>query len=65
MITHTLITDIRQSVFVPLAYPFMEIHMHLPHIIEQVANADRIRLIIKRIFIRFHRETIRYQAFIP
>ena len=64
VITHTLIVYIRQAVFIPLTLPLMEINMHLPHIVKQVTNADRIRLIIKRIFIRFHR-TIRYQAVIP
>ena len=65
VITHALIVYIRKPLSMPLTLPLVEIHMHLPHIIKQVANADRIRLIIKRIFIRFHRETIRYQAFIP
>ena len=38
----------------PLAYPFVEIDMHLPDVVKQIANTDRIRLIIKRIFIGFH-----------
>ena len=54
VITHALIVYIRQPLFMPLTLPLVEIHMHLPHIVKQVANADRIRLIIKRIFIGFH-----------
>ena len=51
VITHTLIVYIRKSVFMSLTLPLVEIHMHLPHIVKQVANTDRIRRIIKRIFI--------------
>ncbi len=53
-VTHALKTHIRQPVFIPLTLPLMEIDMHLPHIVKQIANADRIRLFPKRIFIRFH-----------
>ena len=52
--THCLITGIRQSVFIPLTLPLMEIRVDLPHIIKQIAKTDRIRLIIKRIFVGFH-----------
>ena len=55
VVTHTLKAHIRQTVFIPLTLPLMEILMHLPHIIQQVANADRIRLFPKRVVIRFHR----------
>ena len=54
MITHALIPHIRKSGFMSLTYPLMEIYMHLPHIVKQVANADCVALTIKRIFIRFH-----------
>ena len=54
MQTHGLITRIRQSVLIPLTLPFMEVFMHLPHIVKQVAKSNTIRLIIKRIFVGFH-----------
>ena len=54
VVTHTLKTYIRESVFMTLTLPLMEILMHLPHIVKQIANADRIRLFPKRVFIRFH-----------
>ena len=53
VVTHTLKAHIRQTVFIPLTLPLMKILMHLPHIVKQVANADRIRLFPKRIFIGF------------
>ena len=52
--THSSIVRIRQTVFVTLTLPLMEIYMHLPHIVKQVTYTDTIRLIIKRIFISFH-----------
>ena len=54
VVTHALKTHIRQPVFIPLTLPLMKIDMHLPHIVKQIANADRIRLFPKRVFIRFH-----------
>ena len=55
VVTHTLKAHIRQPVFISLTLPLMEILMHLPHIIQQVANTNRIRLFPKRVVIRFHR----------
>ena len=55
VVTHTLKAHIRQTVFIPLTLPLMEILMHLPHIIQQVANAAGVRLFPKRVVIRFHR----------
>ncbi len=52
VVTHTLKVDIRQSVFVALTLPLVEIRMHLPHIVKQVANAYCVRLITKLILIR-------------
>ena len=37
-----------------MTLPLMEIGMHLPHIVEQVAQADRIRLVPKLILVGFH-----------
>ena len=54
MRTHRSIVGIRQTVLVSLTLPLMEILVDLPHIIKQVAKTDRIRLIIKRIFVGFH-----------
>ena len=54
VVTHALKTHIRQPIFIPLTLPLMEIDKHLPRIVKQIANADRIRLFPKRIFIRFH-----------
>ena len=54
VIIHSIIVRIGKPVFIPLTLPLVEIHMHLPHIVKQVTNADRIRLVIKRIFIGFH-----------
>ena len=51
---HCLITGIRQSVFIPLTLPLMKILVDLPHIVKQIANAYRVRLFPKRIFIGFH-----------
>ena len=54
VIAHCRITRIRQPVLIPLTLPFMEVFMHLPHIVKQVTNADCVRLFSKRIFIGFH-----------
>ena len=54
VVAHTLKVDIRQSVFVTLTLPLMEVFMHLPHIVKQVTNAYGIRLFPKRVFIGFH-----------
>ena len=54
MRTHRSMVRIRQSVLIALTLPLMEVFMHLPYIVNQVANADRIRLVIKRIFVGFH-----------
>ena len=51
---HVIIVRIGQPVFIPLTLPFMEIHMHLPHIVKQITDTDCIGLIIKWIFIGFH-----------
>ena len=51
---HRRIVRIRQSISIPLILPPMEIVMHLPHIVKQIANTDTIRLIAKLIFIGFH-----------
>ena len=40
---HRRIVRIRQSISIPLVLPSMEIVMHLPHIIKQIANTDTIR----------------------
>ena len=50
VVAHTLKVDIRQSVFVTLTLPLMEVFMHLPHIVKQVTNAYGIRLFPKRVF---------------
>ena len=52
--THRSMVGIRQPVFISLTLPLMEIRVDLPHIIKQIAKTDRIRLIIKRIFVGFH-----------
>ena len=52
--THRLVGGIRVSVFIPLTLPLMEVFMHLPHIVKQVAEASRIRLSAKLILIGFH-----------
>ena len=54
VITHVLIVYRRQPVFMPLTLPFMEVKMHLPHIVKHITDTNRIRPIIKRIFIGFH-----------
>ena len=54
MQTHCLVARIRQSIFIPLTLPLMEVFMHLPHIVKQVAKPNTIRLSIKRIFVGFH-----------
>ncbi len=54
MLTHCSVVGIRQAVFMSLTLPLMEIDMHLPHIVKQIANAHRIRLFPKRVFIGFH-----------
>ena len=51
---HSIIVRIRQTVLISLTVPFMEVFMHLPHIVKQIANTNCIRLIVKRIFIGFH-----------
>ena len=62
--SHRRIVGIRQSVFIPLILPLMEIVMHLPHIVKQIAKTYRIRLTAKLIFIGFQ-WTIKYQVFNP
>ena len=52
--THSSITPIWQSLFISLTVPLMEVVMHLPHIVKQVAKAYRIRLITKLILIGLH-----------
>ena len=64
MQTHCLVARIRESIFIALTLPRVEILVNLPHIVKQVPNADSIRLIIKADIYRFS-WTIRYQAFIP
>ena len=54
MQTHCLVARIRQSIFIPLTLPLMEVFMHLPHIVKQIAKPNTIRLSIKRIFVGFH-----------
>ena len=51
---HHRILRIRQSVFISLTLPLMEVFMHLPHIVKQVTKTDTIRLVTKLIFIGFH-----------
>ena len=51
---HCLITRIRQSVFIALTLPLVEVFMHLPHIVKQVTKPNTTQLIIKRIFVGFH-----------
>ena len=54
MCGHGIVVGIRQSVFIALTLPFMEVFMHLPQVVKQVANADCIRLIAKLILKGFH-----------
>ena len=54
MLTHCSVGGIRQAVFVSLGLPLMEVFMHLPHIVKQVANTNCIRLIVYLILIGFH-----------
>ena len=51
---HSRIVRIRQTVFISLALPLMEILVDLPHIVKQVAKSYGIRLTTELIFIRFH-----------
>ena len=51
---HGIVVRIRQPVFISLTLPFMEIRMHLPHIVKQVAKSYRIRLTAELILIGFH-----------
>ena len=51
---HGVIVRIRQPVFVALTLPLMEVFMHLPHVVKQVAKTNTIRLVTKLIFIGFH-----------
>ena len=45
---HRLIVGIRKpSVFIPLALPLVEMLVHLPHIVKQIAKTDHIRLVLK------------------
>ena len=64
VVTHTLKVDGRQSVFVTLTLPLMEVFMHLPHIVKQVTNAYGIRLFPQAGIYRFS-WTIKYQVFNP
>ena len=52
--THCSIICIRQSVFIALTLPLMEILVDLPHIVKQVAQSYRIRLIAKLILMGSH-----------
>ena len=54
MCGHSVIVRIRQSVFIPLTLPLMEVFMHLPHIVKQVAKPYQIGLIVYFILIGFH-----------
>lgn len=54
MCGHGIVVGIRQSVPIPFVLPSMEIVMHLPHIVKQIADTDTIRLIAELVFIRFH-----------
>ncbi len=54
MRAHRSMVRIGQTVFISLTLPLMEVFMHLPHIIKQVAKPNTIGLIIKRIFVDFH-----------
>ena len=51
---HCRVVRIRQPVFIPLTMPFMEILMHLPHIVKQITNAYCVQLFTQRVFIGFH-----------
>ena len=52
--THVLKVHIRQPVFMPLTLPLVEVFMHLPHIVKQIAYPYCVRLFPKRVFIAFH-----------
>ena len=54
MFTHRSVVRIRQTIFIALTLPLMEILMHLPHIVKQIAKPYQIRLISELILIRFH-----------
>ncbi len=54
VLTHCSKVGIRKTIFVSLVLPLMEVGMHLPHIVKQIANADCIRLVVYLIFIGFH-----------
>ena len=51
---HRIIVRIRQSIFIPLTLPFVEVVMHLPHVVKHVAKTNRVRLMPKLIFVGFH-----------
>ena len=51
---HCRVVRIRQPVFIAVTLPLVEVFMHLPHIVKQVAKPNTIGLIIKRIFVGFH-----------
>ena len=51
---HGSVVRIRQTVFISLTLPLVEIRMHLPHIVKQVTNPDCVRLFPKPVFIGFH-----------
>ena len=51
---HGIVVRIRQAIFISLVLPPMEIVMHLPHIVKQIADTDCIRLAANLIFIDFH-----------
>ena len=53
VLAHCSVVGIRQAGFVSLVLPLMKILMHLPHIVKQVANAYRIRLIVPTDIYRF------------
>ncbi len=54
VIIHGIIMRIRQPIFIALTLPVMEILMHLPHVVKQIANTYGVRLFSQRIFIGFH-----------
>ena len=54
MCSHRVVIRIRQATFVALTLPLMEVFMHLPHIVKQVAKPNTIRLVAKLILIGFH-----------
>ena len=51
---YCLVVGIRQSVFIPLTVPLMEVFMHLPHIVKQVTKPNTIGLVAKLILVGFH-----------